>query len=102
MAQTAILAPGLTAAQSADIVVTATTPALIAAYTTDNGGVIPNGFQLTVVQKTPNATYQPYYADKNKPVIISQDQLQIRLSTPGTYGVIRGVVNFNLGVSQDQ
>lgn len=101
MTQTVACAFDQAAHQSADIVVTATTPALVAAYS--DLGAAASGFQCTVVQKAPNGTYQQYYTGRDKPVILSQDQPHYELRAVGTFAVIKPVTTgLNLGVSLDQ
>jgi len=100
MAQTTVIAPTTAAATSTDITVTATTPARVAAYTTDTGGLTKD-FQAFVQVKTP-AGYQPYFDDYRKQVILSLERTNVNLIGPGIYNVVKGGTAHVLGVCSDQ
>lgn len=97
MAQSTVLAAGTTAARSSDIVATAT-PVTVSLFIA-NGGPLPSGFQLPVERKV-GAAWQPVY-DRNGPVRLDQNRMDVLLVGPGTYSVNRPAVWLAIGVVAD-
>jgi hypothetical protein len=83
MAQQTILAAGVSAANSTDIVV-GSTPVSIGVFSAAAGD-LPAGVQFNVMQKTPGAA--------NKVARINNDDRLFVLTGPGTYFVARPAYN---------
>lgn len=100
-----ILAAGLTAANSTDIVVT-TSPVTVALFTAA-GGALPSGVICQITKLNSSATYSSTgYILSTSPNSVTGETQSVRmLSSPGTYRVERpsltGISSVGVGVDQD-
>lgn len=100
MAQTTPLAAGLTAANSADIVVAiGAVPASVAIF--PNDGVWSAQIQCPVHRKV-GSNYQQHYDDNGNPVILTESLSNFTFRQPGTYRVVRPICAESVGVILDQ
>lgn len=112
MASTVVLAAQTAAGQSSDITVTTASWATISAFVDDAAAATFAGtvdFECRLVQKvvTPGAgpAYQPvsFAGAQNESLgVLSKQQRQVFLDTPGIFAVVKGPTNQKVGVQLDQ
>ena len=95
MAQTTILAAGVTAATSTDVTIADAATATVVAFV--NGVIWPKGLRLQVAIDTPNDNTVVGYLDGSDP-----DAAALQLVGPGVFRVIRPACSVAVGVSLEQ
>lgn len=101
---TVVLAPGQTAANSSNIVVTSSESQVVAIYTDTDGVTVPPHVTMVVERQTAAGFFEPTSTAGVGTLLLSSASNVIHIVLPGTYRVRRPDISefgVNVGVSAD-